>query len=75
MRSHRDVIAAFGGQMALARLLGLPELRTIHWNRRGIPAKYWPCIEETEVGRTLGITAGRLKRLPPAPEPEPAEAA
>jgi len=74
MRSHSDVIEAFGGKTALARALGIAPLRAIHWSKRGIPAKYWPCVEETELGRTLGITAGRLKRLPATSEPELATA-
>ena len=69
MQSHRDVIEAFGGQTALAKVLGIPVMRVLPWPKRGIPPRYWPCIEETELGRKLGITASRLKRLPPTSEP------
>jgi hypothetical protein len=63
MFSHADVIEAFGGTAGMARAIGLSPKLSAHWGRRGIPAKYWPRIEETETGRRLGITAGRLMRL------------
>lgn len=69
MQTHRDVVEAFGGQTALAKALGLPLTRVLPWTKRGIPARYWPCIEETELGRKLGITASRLKRLRPTDDP------
>jgi hypothetical protein len=64
MLSHAHVIDAFGGITAMARAIGIDPKLATHWPRRGIPAKYWPCLEETEVGRKLGITASRLMRLP-----------
>jgi hypothetical protein len=62
MLSHSDVIEAFGGTAGLAIAIGLSPKLSSHWGRRGIPAKYWPRIEETETARRLGITAGRLMR-------------
>ncbi|HEY6254510.1 MAG TPA: YdaS family helix-turn-helix protein [Xanthobacteraceae bacterium] len=73
MLAHSHVIEAFGGLTALARAIGVDPKLTTHWGRRGIPAKYWPRIEETEIARRLGITAGRLMRA--AAALEPAEAA
>jgi hypothetical protein len=62
MLCHSQVIEAFGGTAGLASAIGLSPKLTTHWGRRGIPAKYWPRIEETETARRLGITAGRLMR-------------
>jgi hypothetical protein len=64
MLCHAQVIAAFGGTAGLARAIAVNPKLAVHWGRRGIPAKYWPRIEETEVGQRLGITASRLMRLP-----------
>ena len=68
MLSHADVVEAFGGHAGLARAIDLDPKLTTHWPRRGIPAKYWPLIEETETGGRLGITARRLMRLPATTE-------
>jgi hypothetical protein len=63
MRSHQDIIEAFGGYGPLAEAIGLNPSTAIHWGRRGIPAKYWPDVEATKAGRRLGITAQLLRRL------------
>ena len=55
----------FGGTAGLALALGLNPKLTTHWARRGIPAKYWPRVEATELGRRLGITAALLMKLSP----------
>ena len=68
MLAHTDIIDAFGGVTALARAIGIDPKLATHWPRRGIPAKYWPAVEETELARRIGITASRLMRLPPKPE-------
>lgn len=39
-----DLLLRLGGQTAVARKLGLAENATLHWNRRGIPAKYTAAI-------------------------------
>ena len=62
--SHAAVIEAFGGTKPLAEAIGVEPKRAIHWSRRGIPAKYWPLIEEVGRGRGTGITALELSRLP-----------
>lgn len=63
MQSHTDVIEAFGGRRALAEAVGVrPEL-AIHWHRRGIPAKYWPRVEEAAQSRGIPVTARDLMRL------------
>jgi hypothetical protein len=64
MRSHRDIIAAFGGYGFLAEAIGVNPKTAIHWGVRGIPAKYWPDVETTQLGKRLGITAQLLRRLP-----------
>jgi hypothetical protein len=72
MLSHAHVIDAFGGITALSKAIGIDRKLATHWPRRGIPARYWPRIEETETGRRLGITASRLMRLPATAELEAA---
>lgn len=67
--SHAHVIDAFGGISALARAIDLDPKLATHWPRRGIPAKYWPLVEDTETGRKLGITGYRLMHLPPTTAP------
>ena len=65
MQSHSDVINAFGGVRPLAEAIGISPSRAIHWARRGIPAKYWPLVEEAAAGKEIGVTARDLRRLPP----------
>jgi len=62
MVCHVRVIHAFGGITALAKAIDLDPKLATHWGRRGIPARYWPLIAETEKARKLGITAGALMR-------------
>lgn len=58
MLSHSEVIEAFGGVRPLAEAIGVDPKRAIHWPKRGIPAKYWPRVEE--VAAKHGVTiAGR----------------
>jgi hypothetical protein len=64
MRSHSDVIEAFGGYAVLAEAIGVRPAMACHWARRGIPAKYWPDVEATRHGKRLGITAKLLRQLP-----------
>lgn len=64
MHSHAHVIRAFGGIKEFASAIGVQPPLAIHWPRRGIPAKYWPRVEETEIAKSLGITAAQLMRLP-----------
>jgi hypothetical protein len=66
MMSHAAVIEAFGGTRPLAEAIGIDPKRAIHWVSRGIPAKYWPCIEEIAADRQLAITAVKLSKLPVA---------
>jgi len=83
MRSHYDVIQAFGGLPALARAIGVDPQMAVHWPKRGIPPKYWPDIEVSALGARMGITARLLRhipRRPPAtddapPPPTPVECA
>lgn len=63
MISHSDVIAAFGGVRPLAEAIGVDPRRAIHWPQRGIPAKYWLCVEDAAATRSITITARRLKEL------------
>jgi hypothetical protein len=63
MGSHRDIIEAFGGYGPLAEAIGVNPKTAIHWGVRGIPAKYWPDLETTRLGKRLGITAQLLRRL------------
>lgn len=62
--SHVQVIDAFGGTKPLAELLGIEPRRAIHWRTRGIPAKYWPVIEERGGKSAPGITAVKLSKMP-----------
>lgn len=39
-----DLLIRLGGLVAVARKLGLLDNATLHWNRRGIPAKYTAAI-------------------------------
>lgn len=64
MMSHVQVIDAFGGIKPLAELLGIEARRAIHWRTRGIPAKYWPIIEERAGKQAPGITAVKLSKMP-----------
>jgi hypothetical protein len=54
---HADVIQAFGSIRQLAEAIGVDPPRAIHWAKRGIPAKYWPAIEASAIGRERGFTA------------------
>lgn len=62
--SHSDVIDAFGGIRPLAEAIGISPKRAIHWPRRGIPAKYWPAVENVAAGKAVSITARELMLLP-----------
>lgn len=73
MMSHLQVIEAFGGTKPLAELIGIDPRRAIHWPMRGIPAKYWPVIEERGAEKAPGITAVKLSKMPVRP-PEQAAA-
>jgi len=66
MLSHSDVIEAFGGVRPLAEAINVKPARAIHWPRRGIPAKYWPRVEEAAQDREqpIPITAAQLMELP-----------
>jgi hypothetical protein len=64
MRSHADIIEAFGGYAGLAEAIGVRPAMACHWARRGIPAKYWPDVEATRRAKRLGITAKLLRQLP-----------
>jgi hypothetical protein len=64
MDSHTDVIEAFGGQVALAKAIGLPPAQACHWRERGIPAKHWGDVEDLARAADLPITARLLKALP-----------
>lgn len=64
MESHAEAIDRMGGQTSLARALGLKPALLTHWKRRGIPSKYWPRIEKTDLARECGITAAVLDNLP-----------
>jgi len=65
MRSHSDVIEAFGGMAALAAAIKVNARRMVHWPVRGIPSKYWLCVEDAAAARGLRVTARDLKRLSP----------
>lgn len=64
MLSHSDVIAAFGGVKPLAKAIEVPPSLAIHWGRRGIPARYWPKVEEAAAARDIPVTARALMTLP-----------
>jgi hypothetical protein len=64
MKSHTDVIDAFGGQVALAKAIGLPPTQACHWRERGIPAKHWPDVEDLAKEADIPVTARLLKTLP-----------
>jgi len=63
---HASVITEFGGTRPLAEAIGVDPKRAIHWVRRGIPSKYWPCIEEIAAEKSIEITAVKLSKLPVA---------
>jgi hypothetical protein len=65
MRSHSEVIEAFGGLAALATAINVNAKRAVHWPVRGIPSKYWLCVEDAATARGLRVTARDLKRLSP----------
>lgn len=65
MMSHAHLIAAFGGVVPLAKAIDVDPKRAIHWHKRGIPAKYWPLVEEATRGTPFAITAVQLQRIPP----------
>jgi hypothetical protein len=73
MLSHSDVIAAFGGVRPLAEAIGVDPKRAIHWAQRGIPAKYWPLVEDVAVGKGILITARALWKLPANVQPHAGE--
>lgn len=64
MMSHLEVIEAFGGSRPLAEAIAVDHRRAIHWPQRGIPAKYWPRVEEAAKERRIAITAAALMDLP-----------
>jgi len=63
MVSHADVIRAFGGNRQLAEAIGVDPRVAIHWSKRGIPAKFWPLVERTEIAKAQGVTAFLLRDL------------
>ena len=64
MKSHSDVIKAFGGVRPIAEAIGVDPKLAIHWPRRGIPAKHWPVVERAAAARDITITAFDLRELP-----------
>jgi hypothetical protein len=39
--THAGIIQAFGGIRPLAMAIGIDWKIAVHWERRGIPSKYW----------------------------------
>ena len=70
-----DVIDAFGGASALARLLGESPPQVWNWKTRGIPVQFWRrIIAEAAVRSLPGISAESLLDMhqpatPPSPPP------
>lgn len=64
--SHAELISAFGGVRPLTEAIDIDPRRAIHWPKRGIPAKYWPLVEQASRGKPYAITAVQLQRLPPS---------
>jgi hypothetical protein len=62
--AHSDVIRAFGGAGKLAIAIGLNPRLSGHWHTRGIPAKFWPLVEDAARQRGILITARDLMRMP-----------
>lgn len=60
---HMSVILAFGSKTHLAKAIGVDPSRAIHWDTRGIPARYWPAIETSAVGQEIGATAVSLSAM------------
>jgi Meiotically up-regulated gene 113 len=63
IRSHADVISAFGGVRALAKALGIDPKLATHWPKRGIPAKLWPTVGEVAVQHNVSVTARCLMEM------------
>lgn len=66
MKSHSDVIEAFGGTRSLAEAIAIEPKRAVHWKARGIPAKYWVAVEKAASGHSVFVTAEMLSTLPRA---------
>ena len=72
MKTHADVILAFGSPRKLAQAVGVPPERAIHWPKRGIPSRYWPLVEKAAAEAGMAITALDLAELNRSPQPQEA---
>lgn len=61
---HHPVIEAFGGLAAFTKAIGVDRMLASHWHRRGIPARYWPRVEEAAAERNIAVTAMQLMQMP-----------
>lgn len=66
IQTHRDVIRALGGPSELARKLGIfkPVPATVHWQTRGIPARYWHHVAELLGDKGHPLTARDIEQMP-----------
>lgn len=72
LATHDAVIKKLGGPVQLARALGLDRSAappTLHWGRRGIPARYWHRIAELLEAEQIALTASDLERMKFMQEP------
>lgn len=65
--SHADVIRELDGPVKLAKALGIycPSPATLHWQRRGIPPRYWHRVAELLASKGHQITVGEIEAMPP----------
>lgn len=72
MATTNEIIERFGGQSALARLLGKRPSTVQYWSKAGnIPAKWQPKL--LELAATEGVNLEPRDFAPPLPEPDDAE--
>lgn len=70
MHPHAKIISRFDGKAELARALGLPLTRLSKWHTRGIPARYWPMVEQAAAERGMIVTARDIMHSMTSDPPE-----
>jgi len=80
MRTHNDIIKAFGGPTKFARVVGVtPMHASLMGRRNSIPPEYWPrvvaasAVAEAPLAR--GVTAELLSTLRPPRKQRPQKGA
>lgn len=62
-----QVIAAFGGPVAVARRFGAPRTAVYNWRRDGIPARYWIEFQQAAEADGKDIPLDAIRWRPAVP--------